>query len=151
MEIFENDMDDGSLVTDVEGDDADLWAQPLIEHWIMGEESVMPDVEGDDADLWAQPLIEYWIWNGTRLIPASANQADRLREIEAMRRLEQWKYQQERERRKADWRRRWAVLPTGLAALAAAFRRRVASDSARARRKASHAPAEPKLSSKHAL
>jgi hypothetical protein len=60
-----------------------------------------PDVNGEDADLWAEPLIEYWIWTGTRLIPASADQADRLREREAFQRLELWKQHLEREQRRS--------------------------------------------------
>ena len=100
-----------------------------------GEDALAPDVDGEDAELWAQPLIEHWIWTGTRLIPASADQADRLREIEAFQRLELWKDEQERERRREGWRRRWIALTMKLSAPVTGFRRRLSRAAAKARRK----------------
>lgn len=37
--------------------------------------------------------IEYWLWDGERLIPASAEESERLREREALLRLDYWKMQ----------------------------------------------------------
>jgi hypothetical protein len=100
-----------------------------------GEEGIMPDVNGADADLWAQPLIEYWIWNGTRLIPASADQADRLREMEAFRRLALWQDEQERERRRERRRQQWIVLVAKLSAPGVALQRRLSGAGDALRRK----------------
>jgi hypothetical protein len=105
-----------------------------------GEESLMPDVDGEDAALWAQPLIEYWIWTGARLIPASTDREDRLREMEAFRLLELWKDEQERERRGEGWRRRWDVLTMKLPGRVAGFRRRLSGDAANARHMTPSAP-----------
>jgi hypothetical protein len=100
-----------------------------------GEDALAPDVDGEDAELWAQPLIEYWIWTGTRLIPASANKADRLREIEAFQRLELWKNEQERDRRREDWHQRRIAISTKLSAFVARFQRRLSGVAGTARRK----------------
>jgi len=52
---------------------------------------------GELPDPWeGEHEIEYWVWDGTRLVPASAEQLERIREDErtftAMRRL--WQHQQ---------------------------------------------------------
>lgn len=67
----------------------------------VGGDALEPDVDGEDADLWTKPLIEYWIWTGTRLVPASADQTDRQRGMDAFQRLELWKQRLEREQRRS--------------------------------------------------
>lgn len=38
--------------------------------------------------------IEYWVYDGKRLVPASPDEAERLRELEAWPRLTRWQEQQ---------------------------------------------------------
>ncbi len=60
-------------------------------------EKVFPDPWGDEHD------IEYWIWNGTRLVPATPAQVERIQEDERQRqasyRLAQWHNAERRRQR----------------------------------------------------
>lgn len=65
--------------------------------------------ELDVEDAFADHNIEYWIWHNNRLVPASPDRAARLREIDALHRLDSWKLleqeTQRRARRAARYRR----------------------------------------------
>jgi hypothetical protein len=51
--------------------------------------------------------IEYWFWNGTRLIPASPDEAERLRERAAWERIEAWREAEQQRMRRARLRALW--------------------------------------------
>lgn len=68
--------------------------------WAAGGAGVAPDVgtldDGLDAAFDGDHNIEYWFWNGRRLVPASADEAERYRQREAWERLvarEAWERQ----------------------------------------------------------
>lgn len=55
-----------------------------------------PILSGDALDPFMDEHdIEYWLWDGERLIPASAEESERLREREALLRLGYWESQSE--------------------------------------------------------
>ncbi len=69
--------------------------------------------------------IEYWIYGGRRLVPASPDEAERLREMEARVRLESRKSDEQRHQRLAMGAPARAWFREKIAALGAQFHRRV--------------------------
>jgi hypothetical protein len=61
----------------------------------------------DVGEAFGDHHIEYWIYDGRRLTPASSDQAERLREMEAWLRLEHWKAEERRRERRRAWWRPW--------------------------------------------
>lgn len=61
------------------------------------ERILLPGYAGDALDPFTdEHNIEYWLWDGERLIPASPDESERLREREALLRLGYWQSQSER-------------------------------------------------------
>lgn len=71
----------------------------------------------DVGDAFGEHNIEYWIYDGKRLVPASPDEQERLREWEQRSRLEQWKAGERRGGRAQTRRRPWPSARQRLAAL----------------------------------
>ena len=79
--------------------------------------------DGFDEAFDGDHAIEYWFWNGTRLIPASPDEAERLRERAAWERMEAWREAEQQRMRVARLRVLWARMSAPLHACRAAISR----------------------------
>jgi hypothetical protein len=93
------------------------------------ERSTLPD-DGFDEAFDGDHSIEYWFWNGTRLIPASPDEAERLREREAWERMEAWREAEQQRLRVARLRAMWVRVLAPLHACRAAVVHMLHSDRA---------------------
>lgn len=94
----------------------------------------------DVGDAFGEHNIEYWVYDGTRLIPASPDEQERLREWEQRILLEQWKAIERRRERALARRRPWIFARRGLPMLAAWLRGARHSESATSARRALPSP-----------
>jgi hypothetical protein len=79
--------------------------------------------DGFDEAFDGDHSIEYWFWNGARLIPASPDEAERLRKRAAWERMEAWRAAEQQRMRVARLRVMWAHMSAPLHACRAAVAR----------------------------
>lgn len=85
----------------------DLMGEPSVDDTgTSGTDSPANDDMGayDVGDAFGEHDIEYWIYNGTRLVPASPDETERLREYDAWPRLALWQARERHQMRWAPWR-----------------------------------------------
>jgi hypothetical protein len=95
------------------------------------DEEVEYEGDYDVGEAFGDHNIEYWIYDGQRLVPASPDEEERLRDWWAMRRLETWQ-EQERERARTAARRvQWARFTAGLVSIGSWLPRHLSAVSGR--------------------
>lgn len=94
----------------------DEWGVP--EHEDFGEGAYDVSEAYDVGEAFGEHNIEYWVYDGRRLIPASPDEQERLREWAQRSRLEMWKAEERRRERAQAWRQPWITATQRLAAFA---------------------------------